>query len=223
MRSIPLFAAALATLLLGACDSPSGGGTRTPARLDVVSGDLQTQTTVGTELPEPLVVGVVDDRGRPVAGHLVNFVVTAGGGSVFAGSALTSRDGEARERWTLGTAAGDTQRVEVRAVDPSTGQPLVFAAFRAVGRADAPAAIAVVGSGAVTGEAGVPMADSLAVVVRDRWGNAVPVASNTSGPSRLVRLDGSLLSLGNNLANRYVFVGDELYALLGRTVFRVAY
>src|SRR5688572_20506095 len=114
MRRLPISALALGALLLGAaCDgSPSGGGRRDPARLDVVSGDLQPQATAGAELPAPLVVRVVDDRGRPVSDQLVNFVVTAGGGTVFAGSALTDRDGVASERWTLGTVAGDTQKVE---------------------------------------------------------------------------------------------------------------
>jgi hypothetical protein len=57
---------------------------------------------------------------------LVNFVVvTDGGGSVFAGAAQTNADGEARERWTLGPVAGE-HVVEARAVDQTTGDPIVF-------------------------------------------------------------------------------------------------
>jgi hypothetical protein len=51
--------------------------------------------------------------------------VTEGGGSVIAGSAQTNADGEARERWTLGPTAGE-QILEARAVDQSTGDPIVF-------------------------------------------------------------------------------------------------
>lgn len=93
---------------------------------------------------------------------------------MFAGAALTNEDGEARERWKLGTVAGDTQRVEARAVDPGTGEKLVFATFRAVARAGAPSTIAAVGSAQVTGLAGLPLADSVAVIVRDAFGNPVP-------------------------------------------------
>ncbi|HEX6367740.1 MAG TPA: Ig-like domain-containing protein [Longimicrobium sp.] len=165
---------ALALLALAAgCDSPTSSGPGAPAALDIVSGDLQTQT-VGRELTGQLVVRVTDDKGRAVRGQIVNFRVTAGGGTVFAGAALTDDDGQARERWTLGTVAGDTQRVEARAVDPTSGQALVFAAFRAVGRPDVPAAVSAVGASSFTGLPALPLADSVAVFVRDVYGNPVP-------------------------------------------------
>jgi hypothetical protein len=64
-------------------------------------------------------------QGEPVSGLLVNFVVTKGGGNVFAGAAQTTAAGEARERWTLGPTAGE-QILEARAVDQTTGDPIVF-------------------------------------------------------------------------------------------------
>ena len=90
-----------------------------PAELSVISGDAQSGT-VGLELSQPLVVKAVDASGRAVQGQVVNFRVTAGGGSVFAGSANTNAEGIAQERWTLGTTAGDDQTVEARAVDSNT-------------------------------------------------------------------------------------------------------
>ncbi|WP_420128358.1 Ig-like domain-containing protein [Longimicrobium sp.] len=169
--------ASAAALLLGwfaaGCNGEVVGGGQRPAAVLVVAGDLQT-ATVGKEVPQPLVVRVVDERNRPVKDQLVNFVVTAGGGSVFAGSANTNAQGEARERWTLGTVAGDTQRVEARAVDPATGEALVFAVFRAVGTPDVPAAVAAVGGSSLTGLPSLPLADSVAVFVRDAYGNGVP-------------------------------------------------
>jgi hypothetical protein len=63
---------------------------------------------------------------RALAGQLVNFHVVSGGGTVFAGSALTDDTGVAREVWTLGTTAGD-QALEVRAVDQTTGEPITYA------------------------------------------------------------------------------------------------
>ncbi len=97
-------------------------------QLSVVSGDDQSGPP-GEELPDPLVVLVETPEGKPVQGQIVNFRVVAGGGSVFAGAALTNSEGIARERWTLGEEGA--QRVEARAVDTETGEPLVFAVFRA--------------------------------------------------------------------------------------------
>lgn len=102
----------------------------TPARMDIVAGQSQTGG-VGEELPDPLVVKVVNASGDPVAKQIVNFHVVSGGGSVFAGTALTNTDGIAQERWTLGPKAGVEQKVEARAVDSGTGEKQVFATFTA--------------------------------------------------------------------------------------------
>src|SRR5262245_26661737 len=74
-----------------------------------VSGNGQSGLP-GTELPKPLVVKVVDRKGRRVEEQIVNFRVVAGGGSVFAGAAITNENGIAQERWTLGLTGA--QRVE---------------------------------------------------------------------------------------------------------------
>jgi alpha-tubulin suppressor-like RCC1 family protein len=164
----------LAALALAACETstspPEPGG---PAALQIVSGDLQT-ATVGQELPEALVARVTDEDGDPVAGQLVDFRVTAGGGTVHAGAAQTNAQGEVRERWTLGTVAGDTQRVEARAVDAATGEALLFATFRAVATPGPAASITALAPTARTGQAGQPLADSLRARVADAYGNAVP-------------------------------------------------
>jgi hypothetical protein len=119
--------AALSSLIV-ACMTPADTGNTGPLTMSVVSGDGQ-QGVPGGELPDPLVARVEDARGRPVPGQIVNFRVVSGGGSVFAGAAITNRDGLASERWTLGFS--DAQRVEARAVDPATGKALTFAVFTA--------------------------------------------------------------------------------------------
>src|SRR5205809_837432 len=121
-----------AGLLVFACEKEAAAPLQPRAHLSVqiVSGDLQSGPA-GKELPNPLVVKVVDATGLPQSGQLVNFRVTSGGGSVFAGAALTSVTGIAQERWTLGTNPADSQRVEARAVDNVTGQALTFGVFRA--------------------------------------------------------------------------------------------
>lgn len=211
LRSPSALLAAVALLGTAACDLGSGPDRPgPPASLEVVSGDLQT-APAGTELPQPLVVEVSDAQGRPVRGQVVNWVVSGGGGSVFAGTALTDRDGRAQERWTLGTAAGDTQRVEARAVDPATGAAIVFAEFRAVASAGAAANVAPLDSASRTGAPGAPL-DSLAVRVTDAFGNpvagesvsfaasgggSVSPATAATGPDGVARAE---WTLGTNVA-----------------------
>ena len=130
----------LATLCLGlaACSGAGDAGgpvepgpNSIPPDLIIVSGQGQSGP-VGTELPDPLVVRATGDKDKPLKGQLVNFVVVQGGGHMFAGSSLTNTDGLAQDFLTLGPAAGQNV-VEVRAVDPATGEKLVFAQFTATG------------------------------------------------------------------------------------------
>lgn len=124
----PAFAAAI-VLALACSDNPVD---TKPAlgslSLNIVSGNGQS-ALANTELPDPLVVQVLNDRGRPVRDQIVNFRVTSGGGSVFAGASITNSDGMAMEWWTLGESGA--QSVEVRAVDPTTGAKQVFGTFTA--------------------------------------------------------------------------------------------
>lgn len=181
-RRLAVSCAALVTL--AACDSSSAPRPQVAARLEVVAGNDQ-EAQAGATLASPLVVRVSDQKGKAVEGQIVNFRVVSGGGSVFAGTAQTNSNGEVREQWTLGvsTAAADSQRVEVRAVDAATGQPLVLATFRATARAGAAASAASVGPLTRGGVAGGVVADSLTVRVADQYGNPVNGVSVAWAPS----------------------------------------
>ena len=141
--------------------------------MQIVAGDQQP-AQVGTELPSPLVVKVLDAQGRIVSGQVVNFRVTSGGGSVFAGVASTNDSGVARERWTLGTSTADSQRVEARAVDNVTGAPLTFATFKATALPGPAATATVTAGGSQSGPLGAALPESLTVRVVDRYTNSVP-------------------------------------------------
>jgi hypothetical protein len=196
--------ALLAAAVLAACSDGTGASKAgPPARVDLLSGDQQT-APAGSELPQPLVVKVTDAKGKPVSGQPVAFVVTAGGGHVFAGSTVTNAAGEARERWTLGPVAGDSQRVEARAVDQATGAKLVFATFRAVATPGAAATLSVANPGPGTGTVGQPQSDSVTVLVKDAHGNPVPGVQVTwtatdggsaSPAASLTRADGTTRAL----------------------------
>lgn len=91
----------------------------------LVASDVNVVATV-TATPAGLkVLPGAQAVAEPAAGVLVNFRVVSGGGHVYAGAALTNASGQAREIWTLGTAAGE-QVIEARAVDPDTGAPVVY-------------------------------------------------------------------------------------------------
>jgi hypothetical protein len=114
-----------------ACDqSTAPVGPSIAKSISIVSGAEQSGV-VNTELPKPLIVKAVDEAGKPVLGQIVNFVVTSGGGHVFAGAAATDKNGTAQEFWTLGKTTADPQIVEVRSVDPTTGEKKVYGEFRA--------------------------------------------------------------------------------------------
>ena len=163
-----------AVLFLSCNESPTENDqTRTPASLDIVSGDQQNGV-VGTELGNPLVVRVEDANGVPISGQLVNFRVTSGGGSVFAGSGLTNALGIVQDRWTLGTSTAEIQRVEARAVDATTGAAIVFATFTATPSPGPAHSLSKAGGDAQTGALGAALTDSLAARVADAYGNPVP-------------------------------------------------
>ena len=179
LRSLSRILLAGAVLALPACGDSTGTKVGPAAHLDIVGGNAQTAPVL-TELPQPVVVKVTDAKGHVVKGQVVNFVVTAGGGHVFAGTAITNDDGLAQERWTLGGVAGAPQTLEARAVDSATGQALVFATFSATTTPGAPTQAAPYGTSPASGDtivagvAGSVVEDSFAVQVRDAAGNTVP-------------------------------------------------
>ncbi len=187
-RRLILSVAAVSLFVAGL--SCSGGGKDAPtapntivsagpvAAMLIVAGQDQA-AVVGKELSQALQVRVVDSSGRVIKGQVVNFRVISGGGSVFAGAAITSDSGIAKERWTLGTAVTDSQRVEARAVDPGTGNGLVFGVFRANPVADVATTVTKLAGDAQSAVAGTAANDSLAVRVTDRYGNPSPSASVT--------------------------------------------
>lgn len=159
---------------LGSCSAPPAGIKVGPAaRLDIISGDKQS-AIVATELSQPLVARVVDANGNPVVGQVVNFHVTKGNGSVFAGSGSSNANGIVQERWTLGTSTADSQVVEARAVDSNTGAPLVFGVFTAIALAGPGASLTANGGDQQFAQIGTAVIVPPSVKVLDTYGNRVP-------------------------------------------------
>jgi len=89
--------------------------------MEVVEGDNQSAPT-GSAVDTRPAVRISDDRGQPVAGVEVTFVVTGGGGSVSGAGQTTSSSGIARVGdWTLGSSPGRNTLEARAAVKPSRG------------------------------------------------------------------------------------------------------
>jgi hypothetical protein len=137
-----------------------------PAGLQVVEGDGQT-AAAGTAVPILPAVLVEEAGGAPVVGLTVRFSVTAGGGSVSGGEAVTDAEGVARpEAWVLGPRAGVNRlRATVEGLEPVE--------FTASGVAGPPAGLRRVSGSGQAGLAGGLLASPLRARVVDAFGNPV--------------------------------------------------
>ena len=101
-----------------------------PHSLTKVCGDSQ-EGTASILLDEPLVVLVSDEDGAAMAGVVVSFAVTTGGGTLSSATATTNADGRARTWLTLGSDPGtNTVSATVEGLEPriftATGQESPF-------------------------------------------------------------------------------------------------
>jgi hypothetical protein len=181
MRDRTLAAAAIAMVAVGllSCDHSPTMPRLDQLALDVVSGDGQT-AVVGTQLA-PLIVKVTSG-GNPVAQQVLNFRVVTGGGSVYGGAELTDNDGIAQELWTLGTDASQPQRLEVRAVESSTGAEKVYGVFTATALPGPVAQIVIQAGNGQSAHPGELVPIAPAVRVTDQYGNPVPSTAVAFAP-----------------------------------------
>lgn len=151
---------------LAACDSDPTTAAGPPARLEVVSGHDQ-QGTVGQELPQPLVVQVTDETGRPVQGAQVRWSTAAGTLTGAAnGISVTDAQGRASARWTLGTEAG------TRLAQAEVQGPGLVVGFTARATPGPPVRVSATPADLSTVSAGEVV--NVRVIVADAHGNPVP-------------------------------------------------
>jgi hypothetical protein len=149
---------------------------RTPNELEKITGDGQVGTA-GQPLPSPLVVEVTDADGNPVAGAIVDFTVSQGGGTVATQTATTAADGRASTTFTLGTIAGAPQLV-VASVETAS----LSAVFSAIAVAGPPASIEALAGINQQAPAGAPVPTPPSVRVQDVNGNPVVGVTVTFQP-----------------------------------------
>jgi adhesin/invasin len=140
--------------------------------LTLVSGDAQSGVA-GSALPEPLVVGVTDAFGNPVAGVKVAWTVV-GGGSVSESETTTGADGSTSVTRTLGPAAGPQSTTASAA--GLAGSPVTFNHTATPGSASG---VQLLSGDGQSGAPGATLPDPVVVSVTDADGNPVSGAAVT--------------------------------------------
>jgi hypothetical protein len=132
--SVNLDAVCLAFLALAVCGCsestvPAGPG----PHLTLLSGNGQVGPA-GDTLPEPLVLRLADDEGRPVAGATITWTSPDPAGRFVPEVAVTDAGGLVRVRWVLGVPSGtQSARATVTAWDDAlTVNAVAAAGLRAV-------------------------------------------------------------------------------------------
>jgi hypothetical protein len=131
------------------------------------SGDGQTGS-VGSALPESLVVRVTDGFGNPVSGVAVQWSVLSGGGSISPETATSGDDGRAAAERVLGPGSG-TQTAQASA-SGFGGSPVTFTHTAIPAN---PAALVLVSGDGQSAPAGFEVAESLVVHLEDANGNGI--------------------------------------------------
>lgn len=183
---------ALRATVAGLAGSPVSfvaSATARPTQITVVSGDAQSGT-VGTLLPQPLVVLVQDSAGTPVGGTDVIWDFPEGnqGG-------ITDAQGLASLAFTLFPAAGP-QLVGARV--PMANDPSVIVLFHFTASPGPAAQIEAASGGFQTATVGTGLPEPVSVRVRDAYGNVRSGATvewlttdgSTTVPSSVTDSDG---------------------------------
>jgi hypothetical protein len=166
---------------VAACGSSQPTANEPTVSLSLVSGQDQ-EGTVGMPLAEPIVAQLSSDAGHPVTGRIVSFtlggsdgtIASASGGGHASGmgatfSVPTDDQGRAAARFTLGPTSG-VQSIAVHTSYPVKGD----SSLQVEALADPGGVARVLKSGdGQVGTAGQALPLNVAVVVTDRYGNAL--------------------------------------------------
>lgn len=186
-RRVNLAASSLAVLLACSTDKATAPSEKPSLAIwgapnNTAAGGEGQSGVVGSTLPKPLIVQVTGlSAGGSVNGQTLNFVVTSGGGSVFASAVMTGTpatgpaagiSGIGQDTWTLGPTAGP-QTVEARLVDPKTGATMTQAVFHATATPGPAAVMKVAAGNGRTAVAGSAVDTGPAVLVTDNFGNPI--------------------------------------------------
>lgn len=151
--------------------SGSGGSTDSLYTLAKVAGDSQTAAPGASVATDPMVM-VLDQHNVPVAGVVVSFSVTGGGGGITGATAdTTGADGLAVVGgWTLGAAPVASNTLSASAVGAA---PVTFTAQTTAGPTDSLYTLVKVAGDSQTAVPGATLTIDPVVMVRDQHGDPV--------------------------------------------------
>ena len=187
-------------------------GIRIPETLDIISGNDQ-EGLPGAALENPFVVEVRDQSGDPLPGVQVTFLVSSGGGTLSATSAMADVNGRAESILTLGPNLGrNTVTVSVTGIQEQ--QTFTAEGIRI------PLAFWIISGDKQQGLLGEALANPFVVEVRDQSGDPLPgvqvafsvsigggMLSATSATTDVNGRAESILTLGPNPGANTVEVG----------------
>jgi hypothetical protein len=150
------------------------------------AGDGQS-AVAGSELPNPLVVQVLDAQDNPVPNRAVTWVVGAGGGHPNPQNSTTDGEGKASTRWTLGAQGNNTLNAVVSGVGTATFTATATAGTPNASKSTVTASPRSIVAGAtstitvrVRDASGLPVRGASVTVTGSGTGNTVDPATDTS-------------------------------------------
>lgn len=170
-----------------------------PTTMLKVSGDSQT-AMVHSAVANPLVARVADRLAQPIAGVVVTFSSSAGGGTPGATSDTTDASGQVSTTWTLGAVAG-AQHVTFAVA--GTAASAVFAGTATPAPADS---MAIAGGNNQSAAPGTAERDSIVVLVMDAYGTPVSgtrVAFSVTGGGGSVSPDTAVSDANGHASARW--------------------
>jgi hypothetical protein len=171
-----------------------------PAALSMISGDGQADS-LGSALPLPLVVKVVDRFGLPSEGQTVLWNVESGSGTLASATSTTGPSGTASNAYTLGNRPGNDV---VTATVPGLGGSSSVSRFSARTIARGVADVVIVSGGAQSAEARTTLPSPLVVSVNDALGSPIPgmlVVWNSSAGATVTPATGTTNASGQASAS----------------------
>ncbi|HYV96978.1 MAG TPA: putative Ig domain-containing protein [Gemmatimonadaceae bacterium] len=130
------------------------------------SGNAQT-ATIGSALPQPLVVKTTASDGGTAGGVVVTFAITSGGGVLSSATATTGTDGLGSVTYTCGTSAA---AITITATAAGlTGSPVTFTESCSAANASS-VAFTTQPTNTIVGN---PVSPAVVVEARDQFGNRV--------------------------------------------------
>lgn len=143
-----------------------------PAEIKIINGNNQSGE-VNTQLYEPIIVEIVDEKGNSLEGITVIFTTEEGGGTFPNNSRiqkiLTNEEGRVQTQFLFGKSAGE-KTIQI-SVDGSDCRPVTLLM---ISKPAPPTKFIELSGNYQTGQLGRRLQEPLCVAIRDKYDNPIP-------------------------------------------------